>query len=971
MMNIEQTRLPVEVRSQRRAIRQSAFVIRCSIFLFSLCALGVLSSADEPQPLSAKEQLERLGATVAVTNGKHTVMIDGGSIHTQVLKALDDLPQIEELYVTETTGTNALLPHIARMPELRVLNLALSDIEEGCLERMGKHEGLESLILSGTSVRDSDLSNLTNFPNLEHLSLDDTPTTHRGWVRIKKLGKLKALDVGGTWVDDAGLADLAEIKTLRSLGLRSGILAKITDRGMEDLAKLPNLRELALTRGRITDAGLKHLTNLPNLQKLGLIDTRVTDAGIESLTAMKQLDFVDVRRTRLSPAGIEKLRKARPKTYVLDRSVLRGDDIPPGMAIRATAASAPTQRLEIAPRLLERRTPLSAPVVPNVPSAAPRLKRQSPRHSPIVPKVSAATPRLERRSLHFPSTAQVVAAATAPVARYVRTPIGVTNRKTPIEARVYDDEDGLRTRKTRILLVGDGSIVSRDAIGRAEAWFYFDEEAKKYRADFLVSVVANPYPDGLRDGVFRFPPQGTAYANDGDPEAAYLWRWIGMHAPDLMVRVDPAKAFVLSVPKTGIESLERLRKQPLSDATFHGHSLVAQLVKTPPADVGIVPAAAVGVGKGRNFMPKLLSALQKAEFTGPSPARKELQQRLDRTPLEVAEQLAKVYGHDLNSVVYIPAVAAIGQVRLAKRTGDAERLAAVEKIAAPYVAGDKTAKTNSHVAWAGHLVFAELADATDNDARRDKYIQLAQAAADAVMNDDGTPDLNKLSGSRMSDAMFMGGPILARVGHLSGEAKYFDAAAAHAQNIAAMLMRDDGLYRHSPLDEAAWGRGNGFAALGLAMMLDHLPEEHDGRDRLLALFRQHMAALRSHQDYTGAWHQVIDREESYRELSCTCMITYAMIRGVRDGWLEREKYEPIIERAWHAIRTRVAADGTLVDVCAGTGKQKSLRAYYDRPAILGRDERGGAMALLAATEMAVREQEKRGRSRQSLQPSVP
>jgi hypothetical protein len=47
----------------------------------------------------------------------------------------------------------------------------------------------------------------------------------------------------------------------------------------------------------------------------------------------------------------------------------------------------------------------------------------------------------------------------------------------------------------------------------------------------------------------------------------------------------------------------------------------------------------------------------------------------------------------------------------------------------------------------------------------------------------------------------------------------------------------------------------------------------------------------------------------------------------------------------------------LVDVCTGTGKMKSLREYLDRPAILGRDGRGGAMALLVATEIAAWEAE--------------
>ena len=40
-----------------------------------------------------------------------------------------------------------------------------------------------------------------------------------------------------------------------------------------------------------------------------------------------------------------------------------------------------------------------------------------------------------------------------------------------------------------------------------------------------------------------------------------------------------------------------------------------------------------------------------------------------------------------------------------------------------------------------------------------------------------------------------------------------------------------------------------------------------------------------------------------------------------------------------------------------TGKQPNLRAYYDRRAILGRDARGGAMALLVATERIAWEQE--------------
>ena len=42
---------------------------------------------------------------------------------------------------------------------------------------------------------------------------------------------------------------------------------------------------------------------------------------------------------------------------------------------------------------------------------------------------------------------------------------------------------------------------------------------------------------------------------------------------------------------------------------------------------------------------------------------------------------------------------------------------------------------------------------------------------------------------------------------------------------------------------------------------------------------------------------------------------------------------------------------TLLNSCTSTGKQKTLEDYYLREAILGHDPRGGAMALLLASEM--------------------
>jgi len=198
----------------------------------------------------------------------------------------------------------------------------------------------------------------------------------------------------------------------------------------------------------------------------------------------------------------------------------------------------------------------------------------------------------------------------------------------------------------------------------------------------------------------------------------------------------------------------------------------------------------------------------------------------------------------------------------------------------------------------------------------------------------------------MSDAVFMTGPILAAAGRLTKDPAYFDRCFEHLQLMRKLCLREDVLYRHSPLCETAWGRGNGFPALGLDFVLEDWPRDDARRKELVAWQQSHLVVLRSKQEIDGSWRQVIDDPRSYREFTATAMIGYALFRGVQRGDLPREEFEPAAKRAWEAIKVRIGSKGVLFDVCTGTGKQKTLRDYFDRPAILGVDARGGAMAFL-------------------------
>jgi rhamnogalacturonyl hydrolase YesR len=204
----------------------------------------------------------------------------------------------------------------------------------------------------------------------------------------------------------------------------------------------------------------------------------------------------------------------------------------------------------------------------------------------------------------------------------------------------------------------------------------------------------------------------------------------------------------------------------------------------------------------------------------------------------------------------------------------------------------------------------------------------------------------------MSDSVFMDLSILAKAGKVTGEKKYFDMAARHLAFMQRLVHRPDGLFRHSPLTDAAWGRGNGFPALGFVLTLSDFPKDHPDFNRILQTYQRFMTKLAQFQDEDGLWRQVVDQPGAYPEFTGTAMIGFAMMRGIRSGWLDASTYQPIVDKAWQAVLTRAGPNGVFMDVSESTNKQPTLEDYLHRAAILDRDQRAGAMAMIFATEMA-------------------
>jgi rhamnogalacturonyl hydrolase YesR len=176
-------------------------------------------------------------------------------------------------------------------------------------------------------------------------------------------------------------------------------------------------------------------------------------------------------------------------------------------------------------------------------------------------------------------------------------------------------------------------------------------------------------------------------------------------------------------------------------------------------------------------------------------------------------------------------------------------------------------------------------------------------------------------------------------------------ADRHLRFMQRLDLRPDGLYRHRPEADVPWGRGNGFAALGLALTLSELPRGGDAYTHALQSYRDLMAALLPLQTRDGLWRNVVNHPGAYAEFSGTAMIGFALQRGLERGWIKGRRFRQAVDRAWLAVNSRSSSKGGFIDVCESTARFTTLQQYLQRAALLGEDARGGAMAMLFATEL--------------------
>lgn len=193
--------------------------------------------------------------------------------------------------------------------------------------------------------------------------------------------------------------------------------------------------------------------------------------------------------------------------------------------------------------------------------------------------------------------------------------------------------------------------------------------------------------------------------------------------------------------------------------------------------------------------------------------------------------------------------------------------------------------------------------------------------------------------SLWTDDFYMAVPFLAQRGRTTGDTRYWDDAVRQVRQLSARLfVREKGLYDHgwSEVTDGYdprfyWGRANGWAAVAMAELLSVLPADYPGRADVLQLYRQHLRAIVELQDGSGLWHNLLDRSETFLETSASAMFTYALAKGVNEGWLSAE-FAPAAITGWNGVVTRILPDGRVAGICEGTTYANDATYYFHRGA---------------------------------------
>ncbi len=322
------------------------------------------------------------------------------------------------------------------------------------------------------------------------------------------------------------------------------------------------------------------------------------------------------------------------------------------------------------------------------------------------------------------------------------------------------------------------------------------------------------------------------------------------------------------------------------------------------------------------------------------------------SPQEVGKRVAEhfvVSPHQSPTKIIYPEVCAwYGAFSFAEVTGDKDLMAKLVARFDPLMTPAESAMvpTRRHV---DDEIFGVLPLEIYRQTKDAKYLDFGKTFADRQWESPRSDGLSAETRFWIDD-MYMLTMLQLEAYRATGDRKYIDRAALEMSVYLDKLQQPNGLFYHAPDVPFFWGRGDGWVAAGMTEMLRSLPQDNPHRAHILESYRKMMKALLQFQAKDGTWRQLIDHEEAWPETSGSGMFTFAMISGVKNGWLDEATYGPAARRAWIALVGYIDQNDNVTSICEGTNKKDDLQYYLMRKRRTG-DFHGQATVMWAAAAL--------------------
>ena len=178
-----------------------------------------------------------------------------------------------------------------------------------------------------------------------------------------------------------------------------------------------------------------------------------------------------------------------------------------------------------------------------------------------------------------------------------------------------------------------------------------------------------------------------------------------------------------------------------------------------------------------------------------------------------------------------------------------------------------------------------------------------------------------------ADALYMVMPVMTKMYKLTGEVKYLDKLYENflwsdslMYDPEEQLYYRDAKYIYPKVKTACndgksfWARGDGWVLAGLAKVLADIPQDYQHRDIFVQRFRELAEGVARVQRPDGYWSRSMLCEDDAPgpETSGTAFFCYGLTWGVNNGYLDADRYKPVIDKAWRYLtETALQADGSI------------------------------------------------------------